>query len=262
MTTIGALSHHLERTVVIQARREIVFGFFTEPARWAQWWGAGSTIDAQPGGRVVIRYPDATEARGEVTEIVVPERIAFTYGYASGHPIRLGGSHVTIRLEAESSSTRLHLTHAFDDAAVRDQHVQGWRYQLSLFANVVANEVYAGAGAIVDAWFGAWSERDAAVREATLVRVAAPVVRFRGRFSLVDGIADLIVHLDAAQRFMPGIRLQREGDLRHCQGVVLADWVARAADGGERARGASVFILDPCGHIESVTGFWDQHPNR
>jgi uncharacterized protein YndB with AHSA1/START domain len=152
---------------VIQARREIVFGFFTESARWASWWGAGSTIDARPGGRVVIRYPDATEAWGEVTEIVVPERIAFTYGYASGHPIPPGGSRVTIRLEAENSHTRLHLRHAFDD-----------------------------------------SERDAAVREATLVRVVAPVVRFRDRFSLIDGIADLIVHLDAAQRFMPGIRLQ------------------------------------------------------
>ena len=262
MTTIGALLHRLERTVVIQARRETVFGFFTDTARWASWWGAGSTIDARPGGRVVIRYPDATEAWGEVTEIVVPELIAFTYGYANGHPIPPGGSRVTIRLEAEGSHTRLHLIHAFADAVVRDQHVQGWRYQLSLFANVVANEVYAGASDMVDAWFKAWSEPAAAVREATLARVAAPDVRLRDRFSLIEGMADLIVHLDAASRFMPGIRLQREGDVRHCQGVVLADWVARAADGEERARGTNVFVLNANGHIESVTGFWNQHPQR
>jgi hypothetical protein len=54
--------------------------------------------------------------------------------------------------------------HAFADAAVRDHHVQGWRYQLSLFANVVADEVYGGASDLVDAWFRAWSEPDGAVR--------------------------------------------------------------------------------------------------
>jgi uncharacterized protein YndB with AHSA1/START domain len=262
MTTPGPLSHRLERTVVIEARREIVFGFFTDTPRWASWWGAGSTIDARPGGPVVIRYPDGTEASGEVTEIVEPERIAFTYGYAKGRPIPPGGSQVTIRLEAEGSRTRLHLVHAFADEDVRDEHVQGWRYQLSLFANAVANQVHATAADIVDDWFGAWSEPDAAVREAALARAAAPEVRCRDRFSLIDGISDLIVHLDAAQRFMPGIRLQRDGDVRHCQGVVLADWVARAADGKERARGTNVFVLDPTGHIESVTGFWNQQPPR
>jgi len=260
MTTIGALSHRLERTVVIRARREIVFGFFTDPARWASWWGAGSTIEARPGGRLIIRYPNAVEACGEVTELVVPERITFTYGYASGHPIPPDGSIVTIRLQAEGSHTRLHLMHAFAAAGVRDHHVQGWRYQLSLFANIVANEVYAGASDTVDAWFQAWSDPDAAAREATLTRVAAPDVCFQDRFSLIDGVADLIAHLDAAQRFMPGIRLQRHGEVRHCQGVVLADWVALAAGGEERARGTNVFVLNPNGCIESVTGFWSQHP--
>jgi hypothetical protein len=50
--------------------------------------------------------------------------------------------------------------------------------------------------------------------------------------------------------------------VRHCQGVVLADWVARAANGEERTRGTNVFVLNPNGHIESVTGFWNQHPQR
>ena len=48
-----------------------------------------------------------------------------------------------------------------------------------------------------------------------------------------------------------------DGEVRHCQGMVLADWVAAAADGQERASGTNVFILDADGMIESVTGFWD-----
>jgi hypothetical protein len=210
---------------------------------------------------VVIRHPDTTEAWGEVVEIVVPECIVFTYGNATGHPIPAGGSVVTIRLNEEGAHTRLRLIHAFADPVICEQSIQGWRYQLSLFANTVANELHAAADTIVDAWFEAWSEPDGTVRQTTLSRVAAPDVRFRDRFSLIDGIPDLLVHLDAASRFMPGIRLRREGKIRHCQGMVLADWVARAVNGEERSRGTNVFVLNSRGYIESVTGFWNQHPN-
>ena len=41
---------------------------------------------------------------------------------------------------------------------------------------------------------------------------------------------------------MPGMRLERDGDVRHCQGTVLADWVARGADGQERGRGTNVVL--------------------
>src|ERR1700716_863958 len=88
----------LDRTVIIQATPATVFGFLTDTPRWAAWWGAGSEIDARPGGRMKIRYPDGTEATGEVTEVRAPERIVFTYGYASGKMIPPGGSRVTIQI--------------------------------------------------------------------------------------------------------------------------------------------------------------------
>jgi hypothetical protein len=158
------------------------------------------------------------------------------------------------------SGTRVLLCHEFTDSVVRDEHVQGWRYQLSVFSNVVADEANAGAAGAVDAWFRAWSEPDDAAREAALARVATPDVRFKDRFSTVDGVPDLVIHLGAAQRFMPGLELHREGDVRHCQGMVLADWSARTADGQERARGTNVFLVGARGLFESVTGFWSAHP--
>ena len=254
-----ALPHRLERTVVIQAEREIVFRFFTDSTRWAAWWGARSTIEARPGGRLFIRHPEGTEVSGEVVEVVSPERIVFTYDYVSGKPMPPGSSLVTIQLEPDGSATRLRLTHEFADAAARDEHVQGWRYQLSVFGNVVANQVHAGADEAVDAWFAAWSEPDATLREATLARVAAPDISFRDRFSLISGLDDLRPHLAAVHRFMPGLRICREGDIRQCQGTVLADWVARAADGQERGRGTNVFVFHAAGRIASVTGFWNAH---
>ena len=249
------LTYQVERTVVIQATPAVVFGFLTDTPRWAAWWGAGSEIDARPGGRVKICYPGGTEATGEVTEVSAPRRIAFTYGYSSGKMIPPGGSRVTIELEPIGAATRLRLTHAVADENVRDEHIQGWRYQLSLFANIVADAVNAGAAAIVDTWFDAWADPDAASRERTLSRIASDTLRFRDRYSNTDGVADLVAHISAAQRFMPGIRMQRHGDVRHCQGTVLTNFVARSSDGQERASGTNVFVFGADGKIDGVTGF-------
>ena len=257
MTKSVGLDHRLDRTLLIQASRETVFRFFSDPVRWASWWGAGSTIDPRPGGHVLIRYPGGTEAVGEVMEIVAPERFVFTYGYAKGAPIPPSASIVTIVLEERGRATRLQLTHVFSDASVRDEHVQGWRYQLSLFANVVANEVHANAADLVDRWCAAWSEDDAEIRELALRAIASSNIRLRDQFSAIDGVPDLLEHIAASRRFMPGIRLLRDGDVKHCQGMAVTNWVARTADGHDRAAGTNVFELSADGTIDSVTGFWD-----
>ena len=250
------LPHRLDRTVVIQASPEVVFSFFTRNDRWAAWWGAGSTIDPTSGGAVFIRHPGGIESSGEVVEVVAPERIVFTYGFVSGNPIPPGSSRVTIRLEPIGLGTRLHLLHEFAEAGPRDEHVQGWRYQLSLFGNVVADVVNAKAGDLVDAWFAAWSETNVEARASVLSTIASGNVRFRDRHGLLDGIADLVPHIGATLRFMPDMHVRRRGDVQHCQGTLLVEWVMVSGDGQQRARGTNVFTLQGDGRIESVVGFW------
>jgi uncharacterized protein YndB with AHSA1/START domain len=252
-----ALTHTLDRTLVIRARPATVFGFLTRMEDWAAWWGAGSTIDARPGGRMLIRHPNGVEVTGEVIEVEAPARIVFTYGYATGTPIPPGGSRVTIQLDAHPAGTLLRLTHEFADVAPRDEHVQGWRFQLSLFANAIANRASARAADVVDRWFDAWSQPDATLRDGELRAITAPDIRFEDRYSAIDGDRELRAHLAAVHRFMPGMRLERHGEVRHCQWHVLADWVARAADGQERGRGTNLFVLDADGRIAEVTGFWN-----
>jgi uncharacterized protein YndB with AHSA1/START domain len=251
-----ALAYSLERTVVIRAARDTVFRFFADPGRWASWWGAGSTIDARVGGAVFIRHPGGVEVAGEVLELTAPERIVFTYGYVSGTPIPAGSSRVTIHLHDHHDGTLLTLTHEFPDAAVRDEHVQGWRYQLSIFSNLVANEVHAGAADVIDGWFGAWALSDAGEREAALLRVASSGVEFRDRFSAIAGVAELVPHIGAMHKFMAGLRLQRAGDVRHCQGTALVDWTAATADGQPRGGGTNVFVFGTDGKVASVVGWW------
>lgn len=242
----------LDRTIFIEANRETVFRFFTDSARWAAWWGAGSKIDARAGGAVLIRYPNAVEVSGEVVEIAAPERIVFTYGYASGNPIPPGASRVTIQLERRGDGTLLSLKHEFTEAPVRDMHVQGWRFQLSVFANAVADELHRNAQDIVDGWYAAWMVADEAPRRAALEKVVQPGISFRDRYSLLEGIDDLMAHISASQRFMPGMTLQRRGTVRQCQGTALTSWAAVASDGTQKMAGTSVFRLGSDGKLKEA----------
>jgi uncharacterized protein YndB with AHSA1/START domain len=254
--TDSPLPHALDRTLVIRARRETVFRYFTDSLRWAKWWGAGSMIDPEVGGKVFVRHPNAVEAAGEIVEIDAPHKIVFTYGFASGQPMGVGESLVTITLADDPEGTRLQLVHAFADAAARDEHVQGWRYQLSVFANIVTAEVNADAAGRIDAWFAAWSEPDADRRNAALDEHVAPEVRFRDRFSSTAGIDDLRPHLAAVHQFMPGMRIERRGPIHHCQGTALCEWVARGSDGVDRGHGTNIFTFDAEGRIADVVGLW------
>ena len=200
------LPHRLDRTVVIQATPATVFSFFTESDRWASWWGAGSTIEPRTGGRVYIRHANGIESSGEVVEVEPPRRFVFTYGFNSGNPMPPGSSLVTISLEPAGAATRLQLVHDFAEASPRDEHVQGWRYQLSVFANVVTDLANARAADTVDAWFKSWSEKDEDRRRETLAEIAISDVQVRDRFSLLEGIDDLVRHIGATQRFMPDMQ--------------------------------------------------------
>jgi uncharacterized protein YndB with AHSA1/START domain len=249
------LDHALERTVLIAARPATVFRFFTDPARFAAWWGAGSHIDARPGGAVHIRYPNGVVASGEVVEVVPGRRIVFTYGYEdAGKPIPPGGSRVVVTLEETVRGTRLLLRHELATAEARDAHVPGWRYQLAVFANVAAAEQHQGTDARMDAFFAAWAEPDAARRREALADLVTDDVAFRDAFACTEGLDDLVAHTGAVQMHMPGVVLQRAGDARQCQGTAVVEWEMRAADGTPRGRGTNVFQLAPDGRFAAVVG--------
>ena len=250
------LGHELERTVTVRATRTTVFRHLTDSVRFAAWWGAGSRVGPRPGGEVNIRYPNGVEAGGALVEVVEPERVVFTFGYASGRPVGTGASLVTIALAARPEATAVTLRHAFADATARDQHVQGWRYQLAVLAIVAAREQHAGVAELADRFLAVWSETDGAARRAALAAVAIEGVTFRDEWAAVEGIDDLAAHIGAAQHHMPGVTLERSGAARHCQGTALVDWVVRSADGAVSRRGTNVLELAPDGRIAGVVGLW------
>jgi uncharacterized protein YndB with AHSA1/START domain len=243
------LPFSLSRTIDIRARRATVFRFFTDPAQFARWWGDGSTIDAVVGGAVCIRYPTGDTASGVVREIVAERMIAFTYGYDDpGKPIPPGGSLVTITLSETPTGTQVELRHDVGDAATRDDHVDGWRHQLAVFARIVAAEVFSADAIAV--WFAAWN--DPAPRE-QLAACAAATVAFRDAYGCTAGIDELAAYIAAVARFMPGIRLEPRGAPRHAHATALADWAMMKA-GTAIASGTNVFRLDADGKIVECIG--------
>ena len=140
--------------------------------------------------------------------------------------------------------------------------MQGWRFQLSVLANVVANEVHADVAQAIDGWFNAWSVLDPNARREAFARVSSIDVGLRDRFSLIDGLDDLVAHSAAYQRFFPGLRFERKGDIRHCQGVVLADWVTHGDEGTARLNGTCCFTFNTDNQIEAVINFINQEVRK
>lgn len=253
---MSALPSRLMRSVLIRAERAIVFRYFTDSARFAAWWGQGSSIDARPGGRVLIRFPNAVLVSGTVESVVTDVRIVFTYGYADGaHDVPAGGSRVTIALSDVREGTRLDLLHEFATDAQRNLHEAGWRYQLSVFANVVARELESTAASAVDRWFLAWNETEAAQRRRLLAELVEPDITFRDRFAAVAGIEDLHAHIGAAHVHL-GTTIVQRGKSRHCQGALLVDWIATRRSGEAAGGGTNFVALSPRGRIREVIGFW------
>jgi uncharacterized protein YndB with AHSA1/START domain len=252
---VNDLPHALERELVIRAERATVFAFLTDSERFARWWGVGSSIEARVGGAVRIVYPGGVVAEGSVLELEAPGRIVFSYGYASGQPVPSGSTRVTLRFDEVAGGTRVRLTHDFADASVRDAHVDGWRYQLALFAGVACAEQHSRLAARCDEWFAAWNETDTAARARLLEQCASAAVEFRDAYGCVVGREELGLHIAAVQRHMAGMRIEREGTPREVQGTALVDWRVPGPGGTVAARGTNALELAPDGRLARVTGF-------
>lgn len=247
----------VQRRLVIAAPPSTVFRYFTDSARFAAWWGPGSTIEPREGGPVRICYPGGEVASGVVLELVPDRRLRFSYGYENpSKPIRPGGSVVLIELSPVAGGTELTLQHLVDSEAIRDAHVPGWRYQLAVFAHVVAKEQHAEATARVDRYFSAWAEPDPATRATILAEATSDDVSFRDPHGATLGRAELVDHIGAARLHLGALVLSRQGPVRQGDDLGVVSWVARDASGKAAAQGENLLCFAPDGKIRRIVGVW------
>ena len=129
MTTVS--EDILEVEVRIAARPSTVFSFLNSADGMAQWFGSKVEMDAKPGGTLRVDINGRDIAKGEIVEIVPPERIVFTFGWeGEGHPVPPGASTVEITLAEDGDSTIVKLRHSGLTADQADSHKEGWDHFL------------------------------------------------------------------------------------------------------------------------------------
>ncbi|MBI4220033.1 MAG: SRPBCC domain-containing protein [Chloroflexi bacterium] len=135
-----AAGEAIEVSVRIDARPEIVFSFFTDPARMVRWKGRSAQLDPRPGGIYRVDINGRDIASGKYVEISPYSRIVYTWGWeAPGSPVPPGSSTIEVSFRPDGAGTIVTLVHKDLPAPARQQHEMGWQHYL-------ARLVKAGAG--------------------------------------------------------------------------------------------------------------------
>lgn len=264
----GARAGVVELRVTIAASAATVFRFLTDPARFAQWMGGGATgqpvpgttIDAKPGGALVVTYPGGARALGEVVEVDAPRRMVFTWGYEGGaNGMPPGSCTITMTLNEVEGGTLVTLRHeGISTEEVRKGHETGWRFYLSVLSARGSQAHFGGgAGEVCDAYIGAWNETDADKRLGALRRACTEDVVFRDGYGCVEGVEVLSAHIGNAQKHMAGVRLEPVGAADISHGCLRMVWRMVMPDGNVMMTGMNFVRLSMSGKMREVIGFVD-----
>jgi uncharacterized protein YndB with AHSA1/START domain len=129
----------LERELLIAARPETVFPYFTDPERIVRWMGTTAELEPTPGGIFRIDYNGTDVARGEYLEVDPPRRLVFTWGWeAPGDATPPGASTVEVTLTPDGTGTRVTLRHSGLPIDAVAGHGVGWDQFLPTLATVAA----------------------------------------------------------------------------------------------------------------------------
>ncbi len=129
MTT--ASEEALELEVRVAASPSTVFTFLKDADGMAQWFGSSVEMESKPGGSLRVDINGRDIARGEIVEIVPPERVVFTFGWeGDGNPVPPGSSKVEITLAKDGEGTIVKLRHSGLTAEQAASHKEGWDHYL------------------------------------------------------------------------------------------------------------------------------------
>ncbi|MEM9650632.1 MAG: SRPBCC domain-containing protein [Actinomycetota bacterium] len=110
----------------IEARRDVVFNYFTDPEKMLRWMGTEVTIDPTPGGALRLDMNGSDVAVGSYVEVDRPNRLVFTWGWEGSSTVPPASSTVTITLTADGSGTVLELQHDGLPPGQNTDHNSGW----------------------------------------------------------------------------------------------------------------------------------------
>lgn len=135
------MSADIELSVDIEASPATVYRLLTDPQRMLAWMGTEVSLDARPGGALLINITGSDVAEGSFVELVQDRRVVFTWGWRANDSVPPGSTTVEIDLEVLGDGTRLRLRHRnLPDASAADGHEVGWMHYASRLAAVAAGQ--------------------------------------------------------------------------------------------------------------------------
>jgi uncharacterized protein YndB with AHSA1/START domain len=117
----------VDLTITIDAPRDVVFDFLTDPELAFRWMGEEGEIEARPGGTYRVRFTENDVAVGEFVVVDRPETVSWTWGWEGSDVIPPGSSLVTVELSEIAGQTTVTLRHTgLPSAQDVEQHSIGW----------------------------------------------------------------------------------------------------------------------------------------
>jgi uncharacterized protein YndB with AHSA1/START domain len=139
---IDRAGRFVEQSLRIEASRETVWRYWTDPERMCTWWAESADLDARPGGRCIADLGGGAIMRGEYLEVVPYERIVFTFGW-DPHPdapaVPPGSSRVQVTFIDDAGDTIMTLRHTDIPPDELGRHDDGWTHFLGRFLEAVSN---------------------------------------------------------------------------------------------------------------------------
>lgn len=157
---MGRVATPIVVTRTLPAPRQEVWAAWTDPQRFAAWWGPNGftttvrRLDVRPGGtyHYCMHGPDGTDywGTGAYLQVDPPRRLLMTDDFSDaegnvvpashyGLPDRIGTSHVEVTFEeAGEGRTRLTLRHTGLSGEDHDGAMQGWTEMVDKLEAVLA----------------------------------------------------------------------------------------------------------------------------
>jgi len=131
----------LRHEVRIAAPPEVVFPYFTDPARMVGWMGVAALLDPRPGGTFRVEANGRDVVVGEYVEVEPPRRVVFTWGFEGTERLTAAGfTRVEVTFEPDGDGTLLTLRHHDLPSRAREAHDEGWTHYLARLAVAARGE--------------------------------------------------------------------------------------------------------------------------
>jgi uncharacterized protein YndB with AHSA1/START domain len=137
----------VEREVRIAAAPEVVFEYFTDPAKLVRWMGSEATLDPRPGGMCRVEIHGSVML-GRFEQVDFPSTLTFTWGWErETFAVPPQSTAVEVSFTPDDGGTIVRLSHSRLPEAAVPFHRAGWRHYMDRLSAVAA-----GSDPGPDAW--------------------------------------------------------------------------------------------------------------